>query len=390
MSDFFKLFRGNKGFKDFKVLKVIKVIKDLRVSKGWGQPAAAICLAMLVAGALAFAAEGGSPLRRGTPAEAAADTSPKIALAYVEDFRKTLPDPDFFTHLVYAFADFNDRNDGVVVARPEKLRAMVALKEQNPDLKVILGIGGYKKEGFSEMASSRKKRKAFVRQVKGIIKDYSLDGVDLDWEFPTTTDGGHTARPDDDRNYALLARDLRKALGPDKWISYYSNNSGRFIDHRAMLPWVSYVNVSGYNLAVPNEKDRVSRHQSPLYPSAKTGEWCVAEVVAKHIALGIPPEKILVGIPFFGRGKAPFPSYTECGQFEKNSSGTSLQWDETAQAPYYADTGGRLLMGFDDERSIEAKMDFVRANALPGIFVWNYDSDFPDHRLAKTIERLRK
>ncbi len=47
-------------------------------------------------------------------------------------------------------------------------------------------------------------------------------------------------------------------------------------------------------------------------------------------------------------------------------------------------------MGFDDERSIAAKMDFVRTNGFPGVFVWNYDSDFDDHRLGKTLKKLRK
>ncbi|MDE5871851.1 MAG: hypothetical protein K2H22_07910 [Muribaculaceae bacterium] len=345
-------------------------------------------LCMAVVAMTAFAVWGqtaGTRLKRGN--EGPKDTAPKIALAYVVDAGKRPLDPFMFTHLIYAFGEFNDANDRVVIQKPEKLQAIVDLKKQNPDLKVMVCIGGYKREGFSEMTGDRKKRKAFVKSVKHLVDSLGLDGVDLDWEFPTTENGGHTATPKDDRNYVAFVKDLRKALGKEKWISYYSNNSGLYIDHKGMAPYVSYVHVSGYNLAVPKEGEK-GRHQSPLYPSGKLGDWCVSRSIEKHIDFGVPKEKILMGIPFFGRGKAPFPTYVECRLFDKSSDGTRIMWDEEAQAPYYADSSGDLVLGFDDERSIAAKFDFIRANGLSGVFVWNYDGDYFDQRLGKTIRRL--
>lgn len=346
-------------------------------------------LAILIASATALTVWSQNAVTLKSGVSGPYDESPKIALAYVESGRSGIPDPYMFTHLVYAFAVFNDDCDGVVVNKPDKLKAMAELKKQNPELKVILGVGGYKREGFSEMASDKKKRKAFVKNVNNIIKSYNLDGVDLDWEFPTTEAGGHTASPQDDKNYVILVKELRKALGKKKWISFYSNNSGSFIDLKNMVPHVDYVHVSGYNLAVPKE-GKQTYHQSPLFPSSKLGGWCIRKSIERHIERGVPQEKILMGIPFFGRGVKPFPSYLDCNKFGKYSDGMALEWDEDAKAPYYADRDGNLVLGFDDERSIAAKMDFVRANNLPGVFVWNYDSDFDDHRLGKTIQRLRK
>lgn len=317
------------------------------------------------------------------------DKSPKIALAYVVDRYKELPNPDYYSHLIYSFAVFNDSCDGVEIKYPEKLRGMSDLKKQNPDLKVILGVGGYRREGFSEMARDKKKRKSFVKNVNDIIKTYNLDGVDLDWEFPTTEAGGHTATPHDDRNYVTLVKDLRKALGKDKWISYYSNNSGQWIDHKGMVPYVDYVHVSGYNLAIPKEGERLL-HQSPLYPSPKTGDWCVEKAIERHMKLGVPREKVLMGIPFFGRGLKPFPSIVDCLDLAKYSGNLKVEWDNDAKAPYYADKDGNLILGFDDERSITEKFDFIRTNDLPGIFVWSYESDYEDNRLSKTIYKLRK
>lgn len=351
-----------------------------------------LCLAciLFLTGALSLAAgREGPELRKGSPELARLDESPKIALAYVVDGDRGVPDAYCFTHLVYAFAGFSAGNDSVDIKYPDKLRAMSELKKKNPELKVILGIGGYKKEGFSEMASDAAKRKSYVKSVKKAVDDFNLDGVDLDWEFPTTTAGGHTSRPDDKENYVILARDLRKALGKKKWISYYSNNSGNFIDHRGMDPYVSYVHVSGYNLAIPKEIDSKSLHQSPLYASKKTGGWCVMKSAQRHLDLGVKPEKLLIGVPMFGRGKGPFPTYTECRIFDRYDVGMEPLWDRDAQAPYYADGEGNLVMGFDDERSIAAKMEFIRSNRLPGIFVWHYDADFPDRRLSETIRELR-
>lgn len=347
-----------------------------------------LCLATIAMTAVAvWGQTSGSKVKHGN--EGPKDNTPKIALAYVEESRKGVPDADMFTHLIYAFADFNDALDGVEIKHPEKLQALADLKKKNPELKVILGLGGYKKEGFSEMSADKKKRKAYVNNVKHIVDSLGLDGVDLDWEFPTTQAGGHTASPNDKKNYVALIKDIRKALGKEKWISYFSLPSGAFIDHKGMVPYATYVHLSGYNLVNPKKGERLY-HQSALYPSAKTGYWCVSKAVEKHLDMGVPKDKILLGIPFYGRGLPPFPSYLDCNKFGKYADGTKTVWDNEAQAPYYADSKGNLVLGYDDERSIAAKFDFVRANGLPGVFVWNYDSDFDDHRLGKTIQRLRK
>lgn len=330
-----------------------------------------------------------SSTRLKTGSEGPKDTLPKIALVYVQDAGKRPLDANLYTHMIYTFVEFNDDCDGIVIQRPEKLQALVDLKKENPDLKVMVSVGGYKREGYSEMTRDKKKRKAFIKDLKHLIDSLKLDGVDLDWEFPTTQNGGHTAIPQDDRNYVTFVKELRKAIGKDKWISYYSNNSGLFIDHKRMAPYVNYVHVSGYNLSVPKEGEPGS-HQSPLYPSKKFGEWSIIRSVEKHIDLGVPKEKVMVGIPFYERGKSPFPTYAECRQFSQFADGLSLEWDDEAKVPYYADKNGDLVAGFDDERSIEAKFDFIRANGLAGVFVWNYDGDYFDQRLGKTIQRLSK
>lgn len=312
------------------------------------------------------------------------DSQPLISLAYVEADRKTVPDPNLFSHLIYAFCEFNDNNDGVIISNPERLLTISDLKMQNPNLKVILGIGGYKKEGFSEMCGDRSKRKKFIAQCKKIINDYNLDGIDLDWEFPGTTAGGHTSSPNDSKNYGTLVKELRKSLGREQWISFYSNNSGGWIDFKLMLPYVNYVNVSGYNLSTPHPGKKLY-HQSPLFSSDRCGNWCISKSIARHIEFGVPRQKILLGIPFFGRGETPFPNYVEARSIDNHAYKGTLIWDEKAQAPLYVNEDNQLILGFDNEKSIELKCKFIRETGLAGGFVWNYDADYEDHRLAKTL-----
>lgn len=304
----------------------------------------------------------------------------KIIVAYLQSGGNRLPNPDLMTHIIYAFGTFSDNNDSVVIPTPDKLKQLVELKKVNPNLKVILGIGGYKRDGFSEMASDKEKRGKFIQSCKTVLDNYRLDGIDLDWEFPTTEAGGHTASPTDDKNYVQLVKELRKKIGKKKHISIYSNNSACWIRFAEMMPYLDYVNVSGYNLRV---KDG---HQSNLYSSEISGDWSVDKSITRHIIKGVPPEKILLGIPFFGRGREPFPSYIEDYKIERYNSGSKLMWDDKAKVPYYANEEGGIVLGFDDSDSVQIKCQYSKDRNLGGVFYWNYDADFNEHTLAKTIK----
>ena len=300
----------------------------------------------------------------------------------VESQRKDIPDPMLMTHLFYSFAEITPTFDNIEIANLPRFEEIVKLKEVNPDLKIVLVVGGYKREGFSEMASSSRRRKKFAKACREAVVKYNLDGIDLDWEFPTTEAGGHTARPDDDRNYALVMKELRKQLGKDKILSFYSNNSGKWINFPLMLPWVDYVIVSGYNLQFP------PRHQCNLYPSKKAGNWCVDKAVKRHIELGVPPEKILLGIGFFAR-TVPMADHKNLNYmehpFSKYMPGYEEQWDDDAKVPYYADADGNIVAAFDNERSLRLKCDYVKDMGLAGVSVWNYDADKSGHTLSKTL-----
>ena len=66
----------------------------------------------------------------------------------------------------------------------------MALKSQNPGLRVMLAIGGWNEGGkkYSQMSSSSESRRRFIKSAVDLLAEHGFDGLDLDWEYPGATD----------------------------------------------------------------------------------------------------------------------------------------------------------------------------------------------------------
>jgi hypothetical protein len=64
---------------------------------------------------------------------------------------------------------------------PIFLATLTGYKSVNPDLKVLISVGGWNFPAgyFSAMASTAANRAIFIASVKSFIQQYSLDGVDI-------------------------------------------------------------------------------------------------------------------------------------------------------------------------------------------------------------------
>ena len=194
-----------------------------------------------------------------------------IVLAYFTEYTEVLPEVKLLTHINYAHGRFKNPktgDGGIVITESSKapISKVVALKSVNPKLKVMLMIGGWggHADGFSEMAKSDAKRTEFCKSVKELIDKHKLDGVDIDWEYPTVSADNETGcDPMDTQNFNLVLRELRETLGTSKIISFASSSSGKYVDWKTAIKYIDYVNVMTYDMgAAPNG------HNSPLHKSS--------------------------------------------------------------------------------------------------------------------------
>ena len=115
-----------------------------------------------------------------------------IFVGYVTYWDTVMPPIGMVTHVNYAFGKVADSFDAVTIKTPSRLQKIV--KERNdkyPDVKVLLSIGGWGAGNFSEMAADSLKRLKFCQSCLKVCKQYGLDGIDMDWEYPTSS----SARP---------------------------------------------------------------------------------------------------------------------------------------------------------------------------------------------------
>lgn len=97
------------------------------------------------------------------------------------------------------------------------------LRQQNPDLNVLLSVGGWGARGFSGAAASKEARAVFIKSAQEIVDKYGLDGIDginVDWEYPVNGAWGQVdSQPADRDNFTLLLKALRQAMGPQKLVT---------------------------------------------------------------------------------------------------------------------------------------------------------------------------
>ena len=299
----------------------------------------------------------------------------KVVVAYVTSWTATVPDPAVMTHLNYAFGHVNDTFDGVRIDNPSRLQQMVALKRQNPDLKVLLSIGGWGSGRFSEMASTSHRRKAFAADCRRVADEFGLDGIDIDWEYPTQSSAGISSSPDDTHNFTLLVHNLREALGTDRLLTCATVASARYIDFPACIDQLDMVNVMAYDMA------SAPKHHSALYPSDISGWMTTSAAIDAHLAAGIPPEKLVMGMPLYGRGTMGYCERPD------TLSGVTQHFHPQSMVPYLTDHEGHVVMGYEDERSLAIKCQYIIDHRLLGGMYWEYGGD-AQRPLRDTICRI--
>jgi chitinase len=324
---------------------------------------------------------------------------------------------DELTHVNYAFANIRD---GRVVEGFEKdalnLRALTALRRDQPRLKVLVSVGGWTwSGGFSDAALTPESRRVFVESAVDLVRRHDLDGVDIDWEYPGQRGFGNTYRPQDKTSFTALMADLRGALdaaGASSHRRYLltlaAGASRQFLANTEMdkvQASVDFVNLMAYDFREA-ESDPLAGHHANLYPSPLDPDQGSADqAVSDFFAAGVPAAKLVLGVPFYGRAWADVEAkgdglyqrgsaskeridtrYASLAAERVNRAGYRRVWDRRAQAAFLWNPATRSFISYEDPESLAAKSRYVLDHGLGGVMFWEYYSD-PTGTLLRTLYR---
>lgn len=280
------------------------------------------------------------------------------------------------------------------------VKQLYLLKKNNRGLKVLLSIGGwtYSQSGhFAPLVGSDTARQNLANSAVTFVKDWGLDGIDIDWEYPST--------PQEAQAFVLLVQACRQAL--DQHAAQHAPGYHFLItvaspagpshygamDLKGMAPYVDVWHLMAYDYA--GGWDATTGHQANLYASTAdpaatkfstdraVGDYVAAGVAARRISLGLP----LYGRSFEGAGAAVGQPYT--GGVGPGSSGTQGVWlyrtlpkagatvhyDDGVKASWSYDAAAQELISYDSPDSARQKAAYVRRKGLGGAAFWEAGGD---------------
>ena len=313
------------------------------------------------------------------------------------------------TEIIFSFAHLKDNQLYISEGGEATLKKLVSLKSRNPQLKVIISLGGWGGcKTCSDIFSTDENRKAFAISVKKVNESFGTDGIDLDWEYPAIEGyPSHPFKPEDKPNFTKLVKILRQTLGKKYEISFAAGGFEDYIDSsiewKKVMKYVDRVNLMSYDLV--NGYATITGHHTPLYSTPQQVE-STDNGVKKMIELGVPANKIAIGAAFYARiwenvpdtafglyqpGK--FKMGVPYNHFEKELSpenGFIYHWDSVAQAPYMYNPRRKLFATFDDKKSIELKTKYAIDKGLNGIMFWQLGEDKFTDGLLDEIDKAKK
>ena len=369
---------------------------------------------VLPALAVLLAAVAVSPPAEGPPPKAA-------IIGYVFPQERLLApdevDAAKLTHINYAFANVKDGRLVEGFAHDaENLRVLTGLRARNPELRVLVSVGGWTwSKGFSDAALTAESRRRFCESAVAYVKRHDLDGLDVDWEYPGLPGDDNPYRPEDRANFTALMTDLRAhldaaAAGSDKryLLTFAAGAFPDYLAHAAMnevAGVVDFVNLMTYDFRVPGAEPEAG-HNANLLAHPKDASGSSADrAVRDFLAARVPARKLVLGVPFYGRawevegdygplyvpGKAAkgFGSgrYSALRELPTQPGWLRL-WDDAAQAPWLWNPEKKLFVSYEDPRSLRLKCALVRERGLGGVMFWEYSEDGGGELLRTLYEEL--
>ncbi|WP_255480327.1 glycoside hydrolase family 18 protein [Mucilaginibacter sp. E4BP6] len=323
----------------------------------------------------------------------------------------TMVHPSKLNVINYAFVDVKNNRAFLTNLKTDTInfQYLLNLKKINPDLKVVISIGGWGwSRNFSDAVLSDTARQAFVASAIVLVRKYHLDGIDIDWEYPGMIGAGNIYRDSDKHNYTLMFRDLRHGLdsveeetGKRMLLSAAVGGFKTFLLHTEMgkvAQYLNYVNLMTYDYS---HGDSVAIHHTNLFASKQySSNEYAATAVTDFESAGVPANKLVMGIAFYGHSVKVIDNeqhglgakvvggriqigggYTFIKDSLINKKGFKYYKDKNAMAPYLYNADTKQFISFDDEWSVKNKCRYVHENDMAGVMFWEYSSDKKEYLL---------
>ncbi|RZM30050.1 MAG: glycoside hydrolase family 18 protein [Pedobacter sp.] len=337
-----------------------------------------------------------------------------VVIGYVGGYRGLVNtsaiEVEKLTHINYAFVDIKDNKAWLHQERTDTVnfRNLNQLRSRNRDIKILISIGGWSWSGkFSDAVRSDTGRTIFAKSAVAIIDKYKLDGIDIDWEYPGLHGAqGNVFRPEDKENYTLMFKALRAELDDlersteRKYLLTTAVGAfPGFVSHTEMgkaQQYLDFVNLMTYDFG-----GSPSVHQSNLFPSSDYEQENSADKAFNDFTkAGVPADKLVLGIPFYGRGylveddrhhglgrkvinSIKSGGFTFISDSLVNKKGYKRFWDRKAKVPYLFNKKERHFIAYDDQRSVKEKCAYVQKKKMAGVMYWEHDSDLKGYLLAE-------
>ncbi|KAL5116826.1 Chitinase 4 [Pleosporales sp. CAS-2024a] len=333
------------------------------------------------------------------------------------------------THLLYAFGD--NTADGNITLSDSwadsdmhypgdswsdsgnnvygNIKQLGLLKQANRNLKVLLSIGGWTytntKKDLDPVGASEAAQDKFAASCVNMVKNYGFDGIDVDWEYPSSADQGSQflalmtkVRQALNKYAGDLAQDptYAKAARPQFLLSIAAPagaDNYKYLPLEQLAGVLDMVNVMAYDYA--GSWDNVTAHASNLgYSNAnpKSTPYNTNSVISHYLGAGVPSNKINLGMPLYGRaftntaglgqayngiGKGTW----EAGVYDFKDlplPGATEYFDSDAEATYSYDKSTGMLVSYDTVGMALTKAKFIQQNKLGGAMWWEVSGDRND------------
>ncbi|AXI79870.1 glycoside hydrolase family 18 protein [Peterkaempfera bronchialis] len=333
--------------------------------------------------------------------------------------------------------DAGEAVDGVADTAGQPLKGsfnqLRKLKAKHPQLRTVISLGGWTwSKYFSDAALTDASRRKLVSScidlyLKGNLPQLGsteggkgagagvFDGIDIDWEYPGGGgDDGNVVRPQDGRNYTLLMQEFRRQLddlGARNRTHYLltaavpaGKPKADQLELKQVSRSVDWLNLMTYDFHGPWEAQGPTNHLANLYtdradPSPAGQGYSADQVVRYYRSRGVPADRLVLGVPFYGYGWTGVPAGRRHGLYQPATglaAGGTAPYKQIKDLPgtVYSDPAsgttwkydGTDFWTFDTPEVLTSKARYTRTQGLRGVMAWSLDNDDARGTLVSALD----